>query len=87
MINDTSQTSYIFCRNTSVRYLVEDKGKQRELLAGHDDHGVAPDDGGREQRHEAEQRVVVGTGDADDAHWLVDLDSGAIQRRFLHTIV
>lgn len=70
-----------------VEDLVEVQSRKGPLLVRNDDDGVASRDGGREERHEAEEGSVAAAGrtdDADDADRLVDTDDGAVKLRLLN---
>ena len=69
---------------TRVKYLVHVEREQGILLARNHDHRVGPGDCRREERDEAEEGKLVGAGDANDAHRLVNLDHGAVDLRLLH---
>ena len=54
-----------------VEHLVEVRGREREGARGHDHGPVAHGERGHQQRHEGEQRRLVGTHEAHDAEGLM----------------
>ncbi len=68
-----------------VEDLVEVEGSQRILLARHNDDCVAAHDSRREQGDKAEQRELIGAGNAHWANSLVHLHSGTVERGLLHS--
>ena len=59
--------------------LVESQCQSRVLLAGDSNDGVAPADGSANKGYETEQGTVIGTGNPDDTHGLVQLEHSAVE--------